>query len=405
MSDGEVTLKIDADTAAYLMKMVEAGAATKKNLHDTVKEAHGPMKEFGELTKDAAQILLGWTAPIGFAASAMGVLERATDAWRERLKEGSAYLDKIGSLSQAIYATGRGGEVRAIQEQLDRNAPGLDEAQKKSVFSSYIQGNAIASTEDVGRAAGSAEKASLLGRDLGQFSRIQGSLDRAGVQHSEDVANYLMQYAPDNADKAAAAIAKAPSQADDIAQLFATGERGGRGSRAMLLKVEADWAMRGSRGSIRDSINPRVAGREGMIDMKFLADPHNQAPAVQAGMLEQDAAASLENPELRVQYEERLTQVSAEQRNFREVSSEVRRRRLATAAESAQDARHGWIGNVLRDADLATFDGEVSYSRLKRDLSEPELLAYLKNIRDSNARLATPPPLRPRTGQHGEHSP
>ncbi len=412
---GGVTLKIDADTARYIANIAKAAEHTKK-LGDHVKETHGPLEEMTEFAQEAGSKMLGWGGPITLATAGISVLEKGMELFHERVVSAGEALNKIRDLNQAIIGAGLGNQTSEVREAIEGNAPSMSLQQKTQFFSAYIRSNAGASVEDIGGAAAQAEKASYLGRDQGQFGGLLGDLNRVGVKNSGDVADYLLKRAPDLADRASAAIAKAPDQADDIAQLAATAGRGGKHEKQFFEKVISAFLEHGGQGKVGDYMNARTAGRAGLGELAFFQNPRNQAPAIEAGEFDRDAELALGNTEVGQDILARRAHEAAEGENYASTGGKARRKKLADAAEELQDSQGSIWQAIVRDSRGAipfyaadkydpTLGGEKSSGYLHHAASEAELGQYLRELIAVTKANGEKPPLRPKSGQHGEHTP
>lgn len=379
--DGGVTLRIDADTARYIAGIAKAAQANKA-LHDSTKESAAHMKEITGLAGEFASKVAGWTGPITAASGAFFFLDKATEAWSKKLEHAKDAMSEIADLSSSIIGSGRGQQLEAIRSAIDAGAPGLSGAQKDAFYKSYNAAHPKASVSDIQSAAGSANTIGLLGRDVGSFASLQGSLQRSGVANSGDLANYLQTYAGDSADKAAAMIAKNPGQASQIAELFATGARGGRGPVSLLDRASADYVARGSHGDFSTSLNRRVAGPAGADDLAFLQDPKNKAPGFRAGGLDEAMRMAREDKEVRIRIQTAESREAAQDADYNRAGSTVRKRAITaqtdTLLESKEDAFQSammYLPRALINAFQSEESAQKSYDFVKEHAKSLEKIA------------------------------
>ncbi len=296
---GTATLVLDADTSKFIVEMARAHQATQK-ITEGVKETHAPMGKFLEVAKHVSGELFQMSIPLTGVAATVAVIEAGFERWRERIRETREIMVDVAHLNQAIIASGRGPETKDIREAITAATPGIDEKARVDLYKAYTGagGNTTATVGAIGQMAKSANDVAAIGRDPVAFAKLMGGLDFAKVDHSEDVANYLMQNAGDNADRALQVIQKNPAQAEDIAKLFAAAVRGGKGSMSLMNKLAGDFMSRGGKGSLAQFVRRSgraIAGREGADDLKLLLNA--QGPEIQHGQLAGEAAQARQDPE------------------------------------------------------------------------------------------------------------
>jgi hypothetical protein len=327
------------------------------------------------------------------------------------LKSATDAIAEIGDLSGAIIASGRGGQAAEIRSAIDAGAPGLSGEQKVSFYERYSTANPTASPDQFRAAAKSANTAGLLGRDVGNFAGLQGSLERSGVKDSADLANYLMTYAPDAADKAGATIAKAPGQATQIAEAYATAYRGGKGTMSLIDRASNQFAAGGGRGDFASRINAQSAGPGGMDDLAYMNDPRNRAPGFRAGGLDEAMRLAAKDPDLAARIASTVIGESAQDDAYNNAGGAARRKMVGGAVANKLDSQgslvgnlvrnYGWMGGIVTPGGLDAAQFTKSRFFLENIASTDDLSTkYLKDISDK----VTAPVVAPRFRRHGEES-
>lgn len=403
--DGGITLKIDADTAAYLTKMIEAGAATKKHLHDPMEEASKKFEKLGEGVKDLASEAI---TKLGGAVSVLGaaslIVDKTFEAWRENIKKAGEGLRDMATMAQTLIGAGRGGQSKEIIEAVDKNAPNLSAAQKNAFTASYLSGNPGASVEAIGEQAGNAQKAVSIGRDAGAYSRLAGSLDRSKVPDSGNLANYIMQFSPGNEDQVGGMIALNPGEATNIAQTSATLSRApGKVGTTYLRKVNEGLAlgMGWSQASAyaRQSPEGRVAGN-------FLADPRNAAPSLSAASLDNEAAQAAADPNISTNMMAAGSEARTADNRAGQMGDWARVDELGNKALAEWRSTQGFIKGQLgigQPKAIGRWQAE-SMRHTSTDPVPPQLMNDLVGVLKDLAGSVKPEPVRPRLGGNGEAS-
>ncbi len=405
--DGGVTLKLDADTARYIAGIAKAAEANKQ-LIDQKKKLGVNMKELTDQAGEFARHVVGWSGPLTAAAAGIYVLDKATEQWSKKLQSAKDAMNEIADLSGSIIAGGRGHQVDAIRSAIDAGAPGLNGGQKNAFFKGYNAANPTASMDDIRSAAGAANTVGLLGRDVGSFAGLQGSLQRSGVANSGDLANYLQTYAGDGADKAASLIAKNPGQATQIAQLFATAQRGGKGTSGLLDRASADFAARGGTGNFSDSLNGRVAGAGGADDLAYLLNPANAAPAFKTGGLDAAMQQAMADPDLATRIKAKIIREQGQDAAYAGAGSRARASDLGSAFAEKQGSGESTVGHLVRNfgwlvpSPVSALSPVTNTNAWMKNVASEESLneRYLKEIADQTKA----PVVAPRLRRQGEES-
>jgi hypothetical protein len=314
-ADGGVTLKIDADTAAYITKIAKLADHHEKVTKHT--EEWG--EAFGHVLDHAAAML----TPLAAIEAASEGIRDVIEEWEKKLEKASQTSSTlVDKLRQTTAATGESRE--AVSEQLIGTRSPLSVAERQSAFSAFRDA-APGSARTIGAAAvvGGASKAQIAGFDPTQFSGVAGNLyDFAGSQ-SFDVAQLL--YSRLGASQAGSAAERlrffgekvGPDQAKSLLPYLIASFQAGDRKLSFLNSAVGDYRpgmgpldayLGNSRARFQ---NPTLYGQIA----SHLPGAQRDVSSV-GGLLDRSAAAALEDPEVARRERIRLINADTEVGNF-----------------------------------------------------------------------------------------
>ncbi len=314
--EGGVTLRIDANTAAYIAKISQ--------LADSHEKVTKHVDEWGHAADHVIGRLAAMAAPLALIEGVVSNVEKGFEAWAKHLESaGKTTETLVDKLRRTTVNTGENRQ--AVEDQLLSVKSGMSVEQRVSGFDAFRK-NAPGSATRVApsEVARSLAKGQIAGYDTDQLAGIAGNVEGAAGGKSFDLAALLMARTGSNADQASGLIRRLTEKA------------GPQGAQAALPYLLAS-AQAGDRrfsmiSEAENSYNPAFGDFGAYLQMKLKnagPDKRGLAESIQRGLpgaqkdianlggyLDTKSSAALEDESVRTDMRIKYFKAQAEVENF-----------------------------------------------------------------------------------------
>ncbi len=225
--EGGVTLRIDANTAAYIAKLSE--------LADSHEKVTKHLDGWGSAAEHAVGKLAAFIGPLALIGTAVKAVEVGFEAWKSHLESaGKTTQTLVDNLRRTTAQTGENRQ--AVEDQLTGIVTPQSVADRVAGFNAFRQNAPSSSTRiapgEIARKLGQAE---IAGYDPTQLAGIAGNVEGArSGSGSFDLAALLLSRIGSNADQASGLIRRLGEKAGPggaqaaLPYLLASSEAGDR---------------------------------------------------------------------------------------------------------------------------------------------------------------------------------